>query len=92
MCCCAAKKNVKELFADGNRDEAETNILNLTIPPIMMEEVIFAMNKMKDGKARGEYRISMEMIRALDDFSIEVITDITNKVYYSGQIPTQMKK
>ena len=33
------------------------------------------------------------MVRALqDDFSIEVITDIANKIYDSGEIPTQMKK
>ena len=57
----------------------------------MTEEVKFAMNKMKDGEAVGDDGISVDMLRALDDFSIYVITDIENKVYDSGEIPTHMK-
>ena len=40
----------------------------------------------------GDDGISVDMLRALDDFSIDVITDIENKVYDSGEIITHMKK
>lgn len=60
--------------------------------PIMVEEVRHALCRMKNGKAVGEDGMSAEMMRALDDLSLEVLTDITNKIYDSGIILSQMSR
>ena len=47
---------------------------------------------MKKGKATGSDEISTEMLRALDDQNIDVITSLCNIIYNSGVIPTDLKQ
>ena len=47
---------------------------------------------MKKGKATGSDEISTEMVRALDDENIDVITNLCNIIYNSGFIPTDWKQ
>ena len=47
---------------------------------------------MKNGKATGSDEISIEMLRALDDQNIDVITNLCNIIYNSGVISTDLKE
>ena len=47
---------------------------------------------MKKGKATGSDEISTEMLRALDDENIDVITNLCNIMHNSGVIPTDLKQ
>ena len=47
---------------------------------------------MKNGKVTGSDKTSTEMLRALDDQSIDVITNLCNIIYNSGVIPTDLKQ
>ena len=47
---------------------------------------------MKRGKATDSDEISTEMLRALDDQNIDVITNLFNIIYNSGVIPTDLKQ
>ena len=44
------------------------------------------------GKATGSDEISTEMLRALDDQNIDVITNLCSIIYNSGFIPTDLKQ
>ena len=54
-----------------------------------MEKTIQSMKK---GKATCSDEISTEMLRALDDENIDVITNLCNIIYTSGAIPTDLKQ
>ena len=58
---------------------------------ILKEEVEKTMQSMKKGKATCSDDISTEMLRALDDENIDVITNLCNIIYNSGVIPTDLK-
>ena len=47
---------------------------------------------MKNGKAAGSDEISTEMLRALEDQNIDVITNLCNIIYNSGIISTDLKQ
>ena len=47
---------------------------------------------MKDGKARGEDGITTEMLKLLDVFTIEKLTEIFNDIYDTGQIPDELAR
>ena len=51
-----------------------------------------AIQSMKKGKATCSDEISTEMLRALDDQNIDVITNLCNIIYNSGVIPTDLKQ
>ena len=59
---------------------------------ILKEEVEKTIQSMKKGKATGSDEISTEMLRALDDENIDVITNLCNIMYNSGAIPTDSKQ
>lgn len=48
------------------------------------------MSKMKRGKAVGGDEVTAEMIEALGDFGVDLVTDINNKIYNTGNLTTQM--
>ena len=59
---------------------------------ILKEEVEKTIQSMKKGKATCLDEISTEMLRALDDENIDVITNLCNIMYDSGVIPTDLKQ
>ena len=59
---------------------------------ILKEEVEKAIQSMKNGKATGSDEMSTEMLRALDDQDIDVITNICNIIYNSGVTPNNLKQ
>ena len=82
---------IEELF-DDNREEL--NILKKEIdgPPILKQEVAAAIKKMKAGKATGQDNIPVEIIVALEDLGIDVVTKLLNSIYDSGVIPSDLLK
>ena len=59
---------------------------------ILNEEVEKAIQSMKKGKASSSDEISTEMLRALEDQNIDVITNLSNIIYNSGFIPNDLKQ
>ena len=58
----------------------------------MQEEVEKAIKGMKDGKAAGPDEIPEETLRALDGVNINHLTNLCNRIYFSGYIPVEMRK
>src|SRR5215469_13048180 len=82
---------ISKLFRD-NRQENINIQYNGEGPPILKEEVEDAMNKMKFGKAVSNDGIALEMLKALGNFAVKKITTLTNKIYESGELTSQMSK
>ena len=74
-----------ELFADVRPDKPEPP--NLDGPPILRAEVEQAIKNAKSGKAAGSDEITAEMIKALEDFGSEKLTELFNDIYQSGCLP-----
>ena len=81
---------IKELYEDKDRP-AEVNIEGDEGPAFMVEEVKYAMKRMKNRKAPGIDDIKIEQLKALDDEGIKILTDICNEVYNTGHLPQELK-
>ena len=83
-------KYVEELYEDerGEIPKFEPDVGE----EIMQEEVEKAIKGMKDGKAAGPDEIPVEALRALDDVNINHLTNLCNRIYFSGYIPVEMRK
>ena len=57
---------------------------------ILPYEVRAATKKMGNNKALGPDRITTEMIKAIDDFSIEKFTNLANEMCEDGKIPEDL--
>jgi hypothetical protein len=77
---------IQELYEDTNRKERE-QYTNTIGPTIISEEVMKAIQKMKDKKAPGIDEIPTECLKALDNISIEIIVKLCNDIYQTGHIP-----
>ena len=47
---------------------------------------------MKNGKAAESHNIAIELVKELDEFGVEKVTDIANKIYNTGLIPSDLSK
>ena len=61
-------------------------------PPILKEEVEKAIRKSQTGKAPGDDGITVEMIKLLEDFGLEKLTDLYNQIYSTGTFPEELLK
>ena len=79
---------VEELFEDNRKGKymIRTEKENL---PITSEEVAKAIRSMPKKKAPGPDDIT---IQALDDFGIQWLTALANKIYNEGHFPDEMSK
>ena len=59
---------------------------------ILKEEMEKEIQSMKNGKTTGSDEISTEILRALDNQNIDVVTNLCNIIYNSGVIPTNLKQ
>ena len=82
---------ISNIFKD-NRPENINIQYNGKGPPILKEEVEYAMNKMKFGKAVGTDGIALDMLKALGNFAVDKITTLANKIYESEELTNQMSK
>ena len=82
---------IRELFNDDRPEQLNLNF-NEDGPAILRAEVEHAIKEMKPRKAMGEDGIAVEMLRALEEFAVEEITTLANKIYDTGEIPESMCK
>ena len=81
---------ITELY-DDNREEMPQFTVT-SGENIMKEEVTKALKAMKNGKAPGPDELSTEALKALDEYNVDIITDLCNTIYSSGFIPVDMKQ
>jgi len=80
-----------ELFKDDRGNKPTIN-KNLDGPAILKSEVVSALKKMERNKAAGPDEIVTEMLTSLEDFGMEKLTELINKIYNSGEIPKDLSK
>ena len=73
------------MFADARPEKPEPP--NLEGPPILKTEVRAAIKRAKANKAPGADGVTAEMIKALEEFGVEKLTDLYNDIYESGHLP-----
>ena len=76
---------VGDLFADTR--PAMPVPTNNEGPPIIQSEVRKALKDSQIGKAPGEDGITTEMLKQLEEFGIEKLTELYNEMYSTGHIP-----
>ena len=81
---------VGDLFAD-ERPPLPTP-RNNEGPPILISEVRNALKKSQNGKAPGEDGITTEMLKLLEDFGVQKMTELFNDMYSTGHIPDELLK
>ena len=59
-------------------------------PPIMKAEVERAIKNSQLGKAPGEDGITTEMLKLLEDFGIDKLTELFNAIYETGDFPEDL--
>ena len=79
---------IRELFDDDRIENLEVRI-NEEGPSIIKDEVENAIRKMKMGKLT-EDEIAVEMLVALEDYGLDIVTEIVNGIYESGEIGPQI--
>ena len=80
---------IRDLYDDPDREELE-DIPTGSGPDILKEEVKFALKVMGSNKAPGIDGITAEHLRALDEESVEVLTDLCNMIYKKGYMPADL--
>ena len=80
---------IEELFEDNRKDKYMIRTEKKENLPITSVEVAKAIKSMQKKKAPGPDDITIEMVQALDDFGIEWLTALANKIYDEGHF--QMK-
>lgn len=85
------KQYVEDLFEDERPDLEEDDAIEPSIP-IIRQEVENAIRQMKRGKAVGDDGVAVEMLEALGEFGVDVLTSLANKIYDREEIVDQMTK
>ena len=86
------KEYVEDLYKDEERGNLEDVRLDENGEYILHSEIRHAMKSMKKGKAVGEDGLAIEMLEALRDYSMDILTKLANKIYENGDITEQMCK
>ena len=58
------------------------------LQPILREEVEIAVASLKKGKSAGVYNIPAELVQAGGETTIDVLTEICNRIWRTGEWPT----
>lgn len=81
---------IRALFGDENRDEPEIHPEDpMAGPQILESEVKSAIRRARNCKAPGADDIPVEQLKLLDDESVRLLTALFNRVYQTGQIPSE---
>lgn len=81
------RKYIEQLFDDDRPEATEWECV--TGPSIMEEEVRTAIKDLKMGKTPGPDNTEAEFLKLINDENIKWLTSMLNRVYDSGDIPTQ---
>ena len=60
------------------------------LQPILREEVEIAVASLKKGKSAGVDNIPAELVQAGEETTIDVLTEICNRIWETGDWPTPM--
>ena len=83
---------IKEVYDDEDRGPQRRSQRNMEGPRLLQSKIKHAIKKMKQGRATGIDEIAVEMIIALEEFGIEQLTKLANKVYDAGKFPDELSK
>ena len=72
-------ENIGDLFAD-NRPSSPIQSNNEG-PPIMKEEIVKYLKNKQIGKAPGEDGITTDMLKCLDSFRVDKLTELYKEIY-----------
>ena len=61
-------------------------------PNVLKSEVQTAINMMRRNRAAGPDGIVVEMLEALEEYGVEKLTDIINRIYHGGDFPEDLHK
>ena len=81
-----------QLFNDFRTNEEFTSLNALSGPPIIKDEIRWALHKSKTNKAAGPDEVVTEMLKALGDTGVNILHSLVNKIYDSDEIPNDMLK
>ena len=80
---------IQQLF-DSDRDEPRLNFEeSMTGPSILVSEVEAAIRKARNRKSPGPDEIPVELLKLLDEDGVRVLSAFFNRVYRTGEIPSQ---
>ena len=81
---------VSELYNDKRGNPLL--VQNVDGEEILLSEVEKAVKELKSGKAPGGDQLTSEMIKALDEFGLEVIHKLVNEICNASYIPSNMNE
>lgn len=82
------KAYLSELFDDERPTKPVVELNNFHLK-ILKSEIVYALETMKPGKAAGPDQIPIELIKLFNDDVIDVLLDLFNRIYDTGEIPEQ---
>ena len=83
---------MQELFKDDQEPNDRIIETAETGPKILRDEVRWALNSLKTGKAAGPDDITVEMLFALGEEGIDLVWQIVDRIYETGTLPNAMLK
>ena len=91
------RKRWEEYIASLSHNDREENDVKAAVsyesgPSILKEEVQWALQNSKTGKAACPNEVVVEMLIALQKDGVDLLWKLLNKIYETGQIPTKVFK
>ena len=80
---------VNELFTDERQEPNLRNGQEDEGPEITKDEVIYALKRMRNGKSPGPDELPVELLKLIEERSINTLVDLFNNIYQSGIIPQE---
>lgn len=81
------KNYIEQLFKDDRRHNNLENIEGELGPDIIKDEVIHALNTLKNGKASGPDQIPGEILKLIEEDQMYILVELINTIYKTGIIP-----
>ena len=85
------KEYIEELYHD-ERGRKPRIRMDIDRPSTLENEVREAIKYTKNNKAPGPDELKVELIKCLEDFGVQKLTEIINDIYNSGAIPEDLSR
>ena len=83
---------MEELYKDENRGESDVSDLVVEGYETNREEVTAVIRELPKGKACGSDNNDAELLQAMSEKGIDIMTNLINKIYRSGYIPEDFRR
>lgn len=83
------KNYIMQLFKDGRRKTNLESIEGEMGPDIIKEEVIYALNTLKNRKVPGPDQLPAEILKLIEEDQIRPMVELINTIYKTGVIPNE---